>query len=153
MNKKSKSKKIAEKKILKIYNKYLNEIKNVLGDKTTTNIQINQYCFNNIKGYKGCFPYDLMPKLKNNQCVIINIDDSTQSGTHWVGIYKKDNTQYCYDSFGRNIVKIIPKLNQLIFKNSDLDAEQDVDEQDCGQRCISWLKVCNKYGIGQALLI
>ena len=41
------------------------------------------------KNYIGTFSKDNVPLLKNNQSTIINLQDSDQSGTHWVSVIKK----------------------------------------------------------------
>lgn len=44
---------------------------------------------------------DDLPKRKlEKECGIINLDDSTGPGTHWVAYYKNKNDVYYFDSFG-----------------------------------------------------
>jgi len=63
-----------------------------------------------------------------------------------------NNKNYFYDSFGRYKSQLIPKLNGK-YVNSDLDAEQSLKNEDCGQRCLSWLGVVEVLGIDYATLI
>jgi hypothetical protein len=98
----------------------------------------------------GVYPSDKIPILKNNQYVILNLDKSGQTGSHWVSVVKHNNKAYLYDSFGRKASKIIPSLiksgNGIII-NTELDKEQLETEYDCGSRCLSALIVMDLFGI------
>ncbi len=44
---------------------------------------------------------DQLPnKIRKNESMIINLDNSTGRGTHWVCFSKKDNVINYFDSFG-----------------------------------------------------
>jgi hypothetical protein len=110
--------------------------------------------------FRGVFPSDKIPKLNDlKPYCILNLDKSTQSGSHWIALAKilgKDESSVVYDSFGRSNKKIIPAL--LNSKNgtiidTDRDAEQKIEETDCGARCLSWLVVLDKYGVDVARMI
>lgn len=129
---------------LKIYNNYLVEIERIMGkDTETTNIELDavgKKLFG--KKYVGTFSSDRIPKLKKNQMCIANLDDSTQPGSHWVALYCNDmNRTYFYDSFGRkvNSFKNIQKRNRHLIEAKDYDAEQKIEESNCGQRCMAIL--------------
>ena len=53
-----------------------------------------------IKGFIGVFSRDEAKKLKNGQCLVLNLDGVLGSGTHWVGYYRKNDSIYYFDSFG-----------------------------------------------------
>ena len=57
----------------------------------------------NIKGYRGCFPKDQLPrKIKSREYTVVNLDDWGNPGTHWVCIVnqpKFDFVEY-FDPFG-----------------------------------------------------
>ena len=142
-----------------IYNKVLNDIiKPISGDKTTY--------LNEILGigkkmlgvkFKGVYPSDKIPKLNDlSPYAILNLDNSKESGSHWVAIAKHGDNTYLYDSFGRDGVKIIPSLyysgNGKII-NTDNDAEQKIIEMDCGARSLAWLVFFDKWGAECAKLI
>ena len=155
---KSKNKK--ELKAELIYKKYLKDIYNLIGDRTT---YLNQILGAGRKlfgvKFKGVFPSDKIPKLNDlSPYCILNLDKSSESGSHWVALSKIPNTNdsILYDSFGRNYKKIIPALNysgngRII--NSDFDAEQKILETDCGARCLAFLMVIDNYGVNVAKLI
>jgi len=107
--------------------------------------------------YHGTYSSDQIPKLKPNQCCILNLDKSTESGSHWIALARGSGSQsYVYDSFGRRGVTLIPALawktpGRVI--DSDRDAEQGVTEENCGARCIAWLHVFYTQGVKRALTI
>ena len=69
-------------------------------------------------------------------------------GSHWCAVVKDKKYYIIYDSFGRDI-----KLKQKINIMTEDDAEQDINEQNCGQRCVAWLVVVAVKGIKIALTI
>ena len=107
--------------------------------------------------YRGTFPSDQIPKLRPNQCCILNLDKSTEPGSHWIALARGSGTQsYVYDSFGRRGVGLIPALKWSVpgrVIDSERDAEQGVMEANCGARCIAWLHVLYTQGVQRALSI
>jgi len=139
-----------------IYNKILKEIK-PLGN--TTYLSDLLGLSKKLLGvkFKGVFPSDKIPTLNDlSRYAILNLDKSTESGSHWVAIAKHGDITYLYDSFGRKNTQIIPNLkfsgNGRII-DTDYDAEQKIYEIDCGARCLAWLLFFDKYGPKCALLI
>ncbi len=147
--------KITKKQAEKEYRRILNRIEKKYGNNETTNIQLNKIgkrMFGN--KFIGSYPSDKIPVMLPNEYAIVNLDDSSKGGSHWVGLVKSPNNKYSYiyDSFGRSTYKIIPSLvgsGRGIIKETERDAEQDLNgivESNCGQRCLSWLNIYNKYG-------
>lgn len=147
-----------EKKIMKIYNKVLKQIESMLGtDGSTYTDQLNKIG-KEILGdkYVGTFSSDKIPQLTDKHpYAIINLDDSSSPGSHWVAIAQKNNIYYVYDSFGRKSSTILPSLKggKFKIKDSDRDVEQDILEENCGQRSMSWIVVFDQFGKKLALLI
>ena len=142
-----------------LYNKILKDIvKPISGDHTTYLTEllgIGKKLFG-IK-FKGVYPSDKIPKLNDlSPYAILNLDTSKESGSHWVAIAKHGNNTYLYDSFGRKDTQIIPNLqftgNGKII-NTEKDAEQKIQEMDCGARCLAWLLFFDKWGAECALMI
>lgn len=109
--------------------------------------------------WKGVFPSDKIPKLNDlKPYCILNLDRSTESGSHWISLAKihgKDKC-ICYDSFGRSNKKIIPSLQKSgngTIEDTDRDAEQDIMQTDCGARSLGWLVMLDKHGLEKARLI
>lgn len=118
-------------------------------NKVTNNIQLHKLSKQLFKTrFKGVYPFDKIPKLKQNQSCIFNLDKHTEPGSHWCALYKSPTNYLVYDSFSRKVLKGKKYLN------SDLsDKEQKVSEDNCGQRCIAWLMILYKHGYAKALLI
>ena len=52
---------------------------------------------------------------------IVNLENSNQSGSHWVAYYKNNNKKYYFDSFGNAPPKELVKYlgPKKLFYNSD----------------------------------
>ena len=54
-----------------------------------------------IKDFGGVFMRDTLPsKMNDEECGILNLDVSKNSGTHWLCYYKNKDKSYYFDSFG-----------------------------------------------------
>ncbi len=142
--------KISKKKAERAYNIYLRQIETKYGNKETNTEELNKIG-NNLFGnkYIGTFPSDKIPIMKGGEYAIINLDDSSKMGSHWLGLVKHRGKSLVYDSFGRRTYKILPALIQSgkgIVLETENDAEQDKLEENCGQRSIAALCVYNQYG-------
>lgn len=142
----------------KIYNSKLKKVEFQLGNGTTNSEQLNKVGKQLFKDkYLGTFASDQIPKFtKSGQMAIVNLDNHTQQGSHWIGLYYQDPYLGVYDSFGRDTAKIIPTIyNPKIYKivDSEYDPEQSVQEDNCGQRSLSWLYTADKLGLKKALEI
>jgi hypothetical protein len=152
------SRKQREKDAHILYNKMLKDVEKVTGDRTTYLQQLNKVGKEMLGvKYKGTFPSDKIPRLNDlSPYCILNLDKSTEPGSHWVALAKHGNDSILYDSFGRDNKKIIPNLrysgNGQIF-NTDRDVEQKISQSNCGARSICWLKFLDEYGIKNAMLI
>ena len=82
--------------------------------------------------FHGVYPPDHLPVLtKEKPYAILNLDKSTESGSHWVAIAKVNDETYIYDSFGRKNQQIIPSLSKSgngKIEDTDRDAEQKINE-------------------------
>ena len=71
-----------------------------------TNLEINNILVSNPitrRVYKGCYPSDKIPKCTKFPCAyVINVDESTEPGSHWVAIYALNTSKALYyDSLGK----------------------------------------------------
>ena len=142
------------------YNMYLSEIERLMHKTTTTNSYelntIGKKIFGN--RFVGVFASDEIPNLHKGQSAIINIDDSSEPGSHWIAVINhQDIGIVVYDSFGRVARVIIPSIIQRYPHAIDTehDAEQDLGkhiETNCGQRSLAFLKLAYE-DINLALLI
>lgn len=130
------------------YKQLLHHFYRVVGRNTTYNDELNRVghrIFGNL--FKGVYASDKIPKLKNKEMIIANLDTSGEPGSHWVAIVKDNNKTLVYDSFGRSLHSILPKLKgRGTITTTERDAEQHVNEDDCGARCLAFLSVFHKYG-------
>ena len=93
-----------EYRILKGFETNLMLLMDILGSRSTDNIELNRvgkYLFSDL--FVGVYSSDDMPVLNNNEMCIVNTDDHTKGGTHWVACYKYRNKTYTYDSFDRDV--------------------------------------------------
>lgn len=144
----------------KLYREQLRKIEKITGDKTTYLKQL-EGAGKKLLGikFKGVYPSDKIPKLNDlSPYCILNLDSSEEPGSHWVALGKNigRSSSIFYDSFGRDHAKIIPNLrysgNGRII-NTEKDAEQRINQENCGARCLSWLCILDKYGPETAKLI
>ena len=92
--------------ILKAFDNTLMKIEDILGDKTTNNLQL--YKLGKIlfaERFKGVFCSDDNITLKNNEVCILNTDPHNKPGLHWLALYRYINVYYVFDPFGRNVKK------------------------------------------------
>ena len=145
----NKNKQVAE----KTYTQILKKMYKKVGKTTTYNdqlIKVGKQLFKH--KFMGVFASDKIPnKIPKGYCFIINVDKSNESGSHWIAVCKDINTNqiWVYDSFGRNITKLIPNLKKkfkLNLKEPEHDAEQKESQTDCGARCLAFIYIFLNYG-------
>lgn len=122
------------------------------------NVQLNTISKKYIgRKFKGVYAWDQLPILKNNDYAIINTDSHTQSGTHWVGVYSKNNNYYIFDSFGRHSKNILkPFYAQQVASGRhlidvNLTPDQKDSQNDCGLRSMTALLMAKHFGINTIL--
>lgn len=151
-----------EKKANALYKRILTKkIYPMLGDKLTYAHELNKIGRKlfGIK-FRGVFASDKIPKLNDlSPYCILNLDKSGQPGSHWIAFAKlpyPSKSAIVYDSFGRTYKRIIPFIEHSgngRIKNTDDDAEQKINESDCGARSLAFLFLLDKYGGEVAMLI
>ena len=112
--------------------------------------ELNNYPMSNLKideilrydkNYIKTFSKDNVPILKNNQSTIINLQDSTQSGSHWVSYKKISNKIFYFDSYG---VAFIPDIIKNQYSNHKFICNiyriQSIDSNQCGRFSILFVK-------------
>ncbi len=113
---------------------------------------------------QNCLP--LQHFQSGRRYAIVNTDNKRDSsgnlnkGTHWIAVAsfkskietKVDNSVMIFDSFGRPTKKLLKHLykslknDNIIFKDTEYDAEQKWITENCGQLCMTWLKFFDLYG-------
>ena len=125
----------------------------VLQNKPLSNIELIHAAKQlKIPHFRGVFLRDTLPKtLKRNECGILNLDDSSGNGTHWVAWHRQGTKKYYFDSFG-----LQPPLEMIKYLGSEIlyntEEIQPRDQVFCGHLCLYVLKEVSK-GIGQQRII
>ena len=75
-----------------------------------------------IKNFRGVFMRDTLPdKVNDQECGVVNLDESGNNGTHWVCYYKNSHKGcYYFDSFGLD-----PPIELQHYLNSQIEFKQD----------------------------
>ena len=82
-----------------------------------------------------------------NECGILNLDDSSGNGTHWVLWYRKNNTNFYFNSYGVQPPQELQQyLKSAIFYITE--KIQPKGEVFCGHLCLHVLK---KLSLGRKL--
>ena len=92
-----------------------------------------------ISNFKGCFMRDEIRNIcGNDECFIMNTDESISSGTHWVAVNIDGGTTYYFDSFGLQPTEEIKQhCKEPRFYNSF--EFQKPNEVTCGHLCLYFL--------------
>ena len=64
-----------------------------------TNFEIKEY-YENESRFNGVYSRDNLPKVIKNGIYVINLEEYTDVGTHWIALYVKNNEVTYFDSFG-----------------------------------------------------
>ena len=103
-----------------------------------TNFEIQKYYQNEPK-FNGVYSRDNLTEIKDG-AYVINLDEYSDIGTHWVALYvHKDNVTY-FGSFG---VENIPKEIKAFMNNKNIKTnifrKQAYDSIMCGYFCIGFI--------------
>ena len=103
-----------------------------------TNFEIRK-CYQNEPRFNGVYSRDNLPKLKDG-AYVINLDEYSDIGTHWVALHVRNNDVTYFDSFG---VEHIPKEIKTFIKNKNLKTNifriQAYDSIMWGNFCIGFI--------------
>ena len=102
-----------------------------------TNFEIQKY-YQNEPRFNGVYSRDNLQKIKDG-AYIINLDEYSDIGTHWVALYVQNNNVTYFDSFG---VEHIPKEIKAFINNKNIKTNifriQAYDSIMCGYFCIEF---------------
>jgi len=103
-----------------------------------SNFQIIDKCKElKIKKFKGVFMRDELKGKKANgdECMVMNIDDSNNEGTHWTCLFIKHGVSFYFDSYGFE-----PPLEVMAYCKGPRYYSsfqiQKINEVICGHYCI-----------------
>ena len=103
-----------------------------------TNFEIQKY-YQKEPRFNGAYSRDNLPKLKDG-AYVINLDEYSHIGTHWLALYVRNNDITYFDSFG---VEHIPKEIKTFIGNKNIKTNifriQAYDSIMCGYFCIGFI--------------
>ena len=103
-----------------------------------TNFEIQKY-YQNEPRFNGVYSRDNLPKIKDG-AYVINLDEYSDIGTHWVALYVQNNDVTYFDSFG---VEHIPKEIRTFIGNKNIKTNifrmQAYDSIMCRYFCIGFI--------------
>ena len=103
-----------------------------------TSFEIQKY-YQNESRFNGVYSRDNLPKIKDG-AYVINLDEYSDIGTHWVSLYVQNNNVTYFDSFG---VEHIPKEIKAFINNKNITTNifriQAYDSIMCGYFCIGFI--------------
>jgi hypothetical protein len=121
----------------------------------STNIELEKICKSlGINNFIGVFMMNEINKVshQSNECFIVNLQNSDQSGSHWTAVYKNNNNVYYFDSYGAPVPNEIRKrYNKFKINNFQSDDNilpdkplQSYSQTICGHLCVLFLLLCSK---------
>ena len=106
---------------------------------TLTNFEILKYYENESK-FNGVYSRDNLPNKIKDKAYIINLDEYSDIGTHWIALHIKNNDIAYFDSFG---VEHIPKKNIKFIDSKNIKTNifriQADDSIMCEYFCIGFI--------------
>lgn len=101
----------------------------------------------NIEHFRGCFMRDELPnKPWKNECGVLNLNKSTQNGSHWTAWKKIENKKIYFDSFGipppKELVKYLGK-DDLVWNDNKFQDYKDPPI--CGHLCLEFIENYKKF--------
>ena len=103
-----------------------------------SNFKINEILKNN-KNYIGTFSKNNVPKLKNNELTIVNLANSNDKGSHWIGMKFFDKKLFYFDSYGIPFIPDIIK-NQYPKIITNIYRIQSDSSNECGKFRIMFIQ-------------
>jgi hypothetical protein len=106
--------------------------------------------------FRGVFMRDRVPSTitAERPYAIVNLDRNSEPGSHWIAVaHIGPRRLLVYDSYGA--IHKVPRelLHAYDVEVTDPDAEQALDENNCGARVFAWLLVFDMFGKKEAALI
>ena len=104
-----------------------------------TNFEIEAYYQYELR-FNGVFSRDNLPDKIKHGAYVINLDEYSGIGTHWIALYVNSKTVMYFDSFG---VEHIPKEINKFINNKNIIANifrlKAYDSVMCGYFCIGFI--------------
>ena len=105
-----------------------------------TNFEIKAYYQNELR-FNGVYSRDNLPKIVKNGAYVIDLDEYSDIGTHWVLLYVNKKTVTYFDSFG--VERTFQKKPKNLINNKNVIANiyrvQNYDSIMCRYFCIGFV--------------
>lgn len=147
--------------MFKKFTEYKNDIIKQFGRGPMDEEQIKKYGIANIPHFGGVFTHDKLHP-EDHKYYILNTGNYQSPGYHWIGAYVTPHHFYVFDSFHRNIHKIVKDINHIkgdrdiVVSKWTTPVQDDTkksEENICGQLSLAWLQSAKHFGIRNAMLI
>ena len=96
--------------------------------------------YENESRFNGVYSRDNLPNKIKDGAYVINLDEHSDIGTHWIAFWVNINNVTYFDSFG---VEHIPKEIKTFIKNKNIKTDifriQAYDSIMCGYFCIEFI--------------
>ena len=96
--------------------------------------------YENESRFNGVYSRDNLPNKIKDRAYVINLDEYSDIGTHWIALYVKNNDITYFDSFG---VEHVPKEIKAFIKNRNNKINifriQAYNSIMCGYFCIGFI--------------
>ena len=104
-----------------------------------TNFEIQKY-YENESRFNGVYSRDSLPNKIKDGAYVINLDEYSDIGTHWITLHVKNNDITYFHSFGiehisKEIIKFIGRKNVI----ANIFRIQAYDSIMCGYFCIGFI--------------
>ena len=113
---------------------------NILTPQPLKNFEIQAY-YQNEPRFNGVYSKGNLNDKINDGAHVINLDEYSDIGTHWIALYVNNKTVTYFDSFG---VEHVPKEIKKFINNKNIIANifriQAYDSVMCGYFCIGFIK-------------
>ena len=95
-------------------------------------------------GFNGVYSRDNLPNKIRDLAYVINLDEYSDIGTHWIALYVKNNHLTYFDSFGvehipKEIIRFINRPSPNINIMTNIFRMQAYDLIMCGYFCIGFI--------------
>lgn len=136
--------------IIKEFYETLKYVEDLISDRTTSNIQLQNVCDKIIgKNFLGVYSSNNCPSVHEmniNDCYITNTSSSYEQGIHWISAIKnKYNELVLFDSFGRDIHNLSKYFKHKHFICAIKRRLQSFKSYSCGAHCITFIIMYLKY--------
>ena len=100
------------------------------------NLEVQKY-YQNRPRFNGLYSRDNLPKIKDG-VYVINLDEYSDIGTHWVALYVQNNDATYFDFFGVELKKIKAFIDHSLSITKNIFRIQASDSIICGYFCIGF---------------